>query len=150
MLESLTQLSYWHWFVSGLVFVTFEMFVPGAFFFGMGVAALIVGAALWLAPGFIWEWQLFSFALLALFSILAGRHWLKSRPIETDKPLLNQRGASYVGRTFTLIEAMENGQSTIRIDDSIWRVQGDCGQQGEAVRVIGVDGAVLKVERIQD
>ncbi len=150
MLESLTQISYWHWLVSGLVFVTIEMFVPGAFFFGMGVAALVVGTALWLAPGFIWEWQLFSFALLALISILAGRHWLKSRPIETDKPHLNQRGAAYIGRTFTLIEAMDNGQSRIQVDDSIWRVRGDCGEKGDTVRITGIDGAVFEVERIPD
>lgn len=150
MLDTLAHLQYWHWIVAGLVFVTIEMFVPGAFFFGMGLAALIVGTALWLAPEFPWQWQLFSFAVLALISIVAGRHWIKSRPIETDQPLLNQRGAQYIGRTFTLIEAMDNGQSKIRVDDTTWRVRGDEGHAGDPVRVTGVDGVMLLVEKVRE
>ncbi len=149
MLDSLAQLSHWHWIVSGLVFVTIEMFVPGAFFFGMGLAALIVGTVLWLAPDLSWQWQLFSFAVLALISIFAGRHWIKSRPIKSDRPLLNQRGAQYIGRTFTLIEAMDNGQSKIQVDDSTWRVRGETGEAGDQVRVTGIDGVILQVEWVQ-
>ncbi len=150
MLDALAQINHWHWISSGLVFVTIEIFVPGAFFFGMGLAALIVGAVLWVVPDFSWQWQLFSFAVLALISIVAGRHWIKSRPIETDQPLLNQRGAQYVGRTFTLIEAMDNGQSKIQVDDSTWRVQGNAGAKGDKVRVTGIDGVILQVEQVQD
>ena len=150
MLDSLAQISHWHWILSGLVFVTIEMFVPGAFFFGMGLAALIVGTVLWIVPDFSWQWQLFSFAVLALISIMAGRHWIKSRPIESDQPLLNKRGASYIGRTFTLLEAMHNGQSKIQVDDSTWRVQGEAGEAGDQVRVTGIDGVMLQVERVEN
>ena len=150
MLEDLAQISHWHWILGGLLFVTIEMFVPGAFFFGMGLAALIVGAVLWLVPDFSWQLQLFSFAVLALISILAGRHWIKSRPIESDQPLLNQRGARYIGRTFTLTEAMDNGQSKIQVDDTTWRVRGESGQAGDKVRVTGIDGVILQVELMQN
>ena len=148
MFEILAELSYWHWLVSGLVFVTIEMFVPGAFFFGMGLAALIVGSVFWLFPEFSWQWQFFSFSVLAFISILVGRHWIKSRPIVSDQPLLNQRAAQYIGRTFTLIEDMDNGQSKIQVDDSTWRVQGKAGLAGENVRVTGIDGVMLQVEQI--
>ena len=150
MLENFAQISHWHWILSGVVFITIEMFVPGAFFFGMGLAALIVGTALWLVPDFSWQWQLFSFAVLALISILVGRHWIKSRPIESDQPLLNQRGAGYIGRTFTLIDTMENGQSKIRVDDTTWRVQGESGQVGDKIRVTGIDGVMLQVELVEN
>lgn len=150
MPELIAELSYWHWIVAGLVFVIIEMFVPGAFFFGMGLAALITGAALWLAPEFPWQWQLFCFAVLALISIMAGRHWIKSRPIETDQPLLNRRGAQYIGRSFTLLEDIDNGQSKIQVDDTTWRVQGEAGKAGDTVRVTGVDGVMLRVEKAGD
>ncbi len=150
MLEVFAELSYWHWVVIGLVFVIIEMFVPGAFFFGMGTASLIVGGLLWVFPEFSWQWQFFSFAVLAFISILVGRHWIKTRPIVSDQPLLNQRGAQYIGRTFTLIEDMDNGQSKIQVDDSTWRVEGEAGQAGENVRVIGVDGVMLQVEQIKN
>jgi membrane protein implicated in regulation of membrane protease activity len=148
MLEVISELSYWHWIVVGLVFVIIEMFVPGAFFFGMGLASLIVGSVLWVFPEFSWQLQFFSFAVLAFVSILVSRHWIKSRPIVSDQPLLNQRGTQYIGRTFTLIEDMDNGRSKIQVDDTTWRVQGEAGQAGENVRVTGIDGVMLQVERI--
>ena len=59
------SVSFWHWIVLGVVFVTAEAFVPGAFFLGMGVSALVVGGALFAVPGMDWKLQLFAFAVLS-------------------------------------------------------------------------------------
>ena len=138
--------TFWHWVVLGVVFVTMEVFAPGAFFLGMGVSAVLVGATLFAMPAMNWETQLFMFAVLSAISIFVARRWARGKPIESDQPLLNQRGAQYVGRTFNLFEAIINGQGKIKVDDSIWKVHGDDLPQGARVAVTGADGTILKVE----
>jgi len=139
-------ISFWHWIVLGVVFVTAEAFVPGAFFLGMGISALIVGGGLWAMPSMDWKWQLFAFAVLSVISIWVARRWILSSPIESDRPLLNQRGAQYVGRVFNLDAPIVNGHGKIKVDDSIWRVHGPDRPAGSRVRITGVDGTVLLVE----
>ncbi len=137
---------FWHWVVLGVVFITVEAFVPGAFFLGMGVSAVVVGGVLFVYPSMDWRWQLFAFAVLSVISVPVARRWLRASPIVSDRPLLNQRGAQYVGRHFSLHEAIVNGHGKIKVDDSIWKVHGPDCPAGARVRVTGVDGTVLIVE----
>jgi membrane protein implicated in regulation of membrane protease activity len=142
--------SYWHWIVLGVVFITLEVFAPGAFFLGMGVSAVLVGAGLFAIPAIGWELQVFLFALLSVVSIFVARRWIRRTPIESDRPLLNQRGAQYVGRHFNLSEAIVNGQGKIKVDDSIWKVRGEDLAAGARVKVTGIDGTVLKITAADD
>lgn len=144
--EMFGQLNHWHWWILAVLFVVLEVFTPGTYFLFMGIAAAIVGGAVLIAPGMGWEYQVLGFAVLAVAVTVAGRSYLKKRPITTDHPTLNRRGAQYVGRTFTLEEPIVNGLGKIRVDDSTWKISGaDCAA-GSRVRVSGVDGTVLHVE----
>ena len=146
MIELGFEPSFWHWIVLGVVFITMEAFAPGAFFLGMGVSAVLVGGVLFAVPATDWKTQLFIFAVLSAISVVVARRWVRGKPIDSDQPLLNQRGAQYVGRTFNLSEAIINGQGKIKVDDSIWKVHGDDLPEGARVTVIGVDGTILTVE----
>ena len=148
-MEALLDISFWHWLLLGVVFITAEVFAPGAFFLGMGVSALIVAGAMWVTPEMNWKLQLLMFAVLSVISIFIGRKLLKHRPIDSDQPLLNQRGAQYVGRTFNLEEPIVNRDGKIRVDDTTWRVSGEDCAAGTRVRVTGVSGVVLEVERVE-
>ena len=88
--------------------------------------------------------------MLSVISIFVTRRWLRHTPIESDQPLLNQRGARYVGRQFSLSEAIINGQGKIKVEDSIWKVHGKDLPEGAQVRVTGVDGTILMVEPAND
>lgn len=140
------ELSFWHWIVLGVVFITLEAFAPGAFFLGMGVSAVLVGGSLFALPSMDWKTQLFMFAVLSVVSIFITRRWLRRTPIESDQPLLNQRGAHYIGRRFSLHSAIVNGQGKIKVDDSIWKVHGTDLPKGAHVTVTGVNGTILIVE----
>jgi membrane protein implicated in regulation of membrane protease activity len=59
---------------------------------------------------------------------------------------LNRRAEQYVGRVFTLSEPIVNGTGKIRVDDSSWKVSGADCDANTKVKVISVDGTVLKVE----
>lgn len=149
IMDGVIDISFWHWVLLGVVFITAEAFVPGAFFLGMGISALIVGGGLWAMPDMDWKVQLFAFAVLSVISIFVGRKVLKHKPVESDQPLLNQRGAQYVGRSFNLHEPIVNGDGKIRVDDSTWRVAGTDAPAGTLVKVTGVRGVVLEVERVE-
>lgn len=147
MMEFLHQLDYWHWFVLAVVLVILEVFSPGVFFIWMGLAAAIVGLALLAFPELGWQYQLLIFALFSVSDILAARFILKRHPIKTDQPHLNRRGEQYTDRIFTLEEPIVNGAGKIRVDDSTWKIHGNDCEAGTKVRVVGVDGVVLRVRR---
>jgi membrane protein implicated in regulation of membrane protease activity len=136
----------WHWWVLAILLVILEVFSPGIFLLWLGIASAIVGVGLWFWPDLGWQWQLLGFALLSILSILLARTYLSFRPIKTDRPNLNRRGEQYIDRTFTLETPIINGFGKIKVDDSIWKVEGLDAVAGTRVRVIGVDGALLKVE----
>ncbi len=145
----LTSISFWHWLVLAVVLFGLEIFAPGVVFMWLGLAAIVVGGVLYFVPGLEWEYQLLLFSLLSVFSIILWRRYQKSHPLLTDQPSLNRRGEQYVGRIFTLDEAMVNNMGKIRVDDTTWKVEGcDC-PAGTRVRVVGVDGVILKVEVVQ-
>ena len=141
----LLEPAYWNWLVLGVALMAVEAIVPGFFFLWMGVAALLVGLLLAIAPGLDGAWQVLLFAVLSVGSIVAWRLWLRRSPTRTADPLLNRRGHQYVGRVFTLDTPVVNGHGKIRVDDSTWKVvvEQDC-PAGTRLRIVGVDGVVLR------
>jgi inner membrane protein len=150
MIDTIWQngLDYWHWWALGLALVIVEMTAPGVYFLWLGIAAGIVGFVVLAVPGLAWQAQIFLFAVLSMASVAVGRWLIKRYPIRTDEPRLNRRGEQYVGRVFTLEQAIVNRQGKIRVDDSTWKIEGTDCPTGTNVRVVGVDGVVLKVQRV--
>lgn len=149
-MESLfTQLEFWHWLTFAVVLIIMEIFSPGVFFMWLGISSACVGVILYLKPDLSWQNQLFVFAILSVASIAA---WSLTRrffpPQEADVAHLNRRAEQYIGRTFRLIEPIENGVGKIKVDDSSWRVHGVDTPIETPVKVTGVDGIVFDVEPI--
>lgn len=140
---------FWYWWVVAVVLLSVEMLSPGFFFLWMGFSAFVTGLLLFLMPFMSLEVQMLIFAVLSIVSVLWWRRYMNKHPHETDHPHLNQRGAEHIGKTFTLIEAIENGRGKIKVADSPWRVEGeeDC-PVGSVVKVIEVNGTIFKVIRV--
>ena len=147
MADYFSTLLFWHWWVLGLVLVVIEMIAPGFFLLWIGLAAGVTGVILAIAPGLGWQVQFLIFGVLAVASVVGARYYFKRNPIETADATLNRRGAQYIGRTFSLEEAIVNGFGKVRVGDSVWRAEGPDLPAGDRVKVIGVDGAALKVEK---
>ncbi|MCW8890080.1 MAG: NfeD family protein, partial [Sedimenticola sp.] len=103
------------------------------------------GAILFAMPDLAWEIQVIVFALFSVASIVIWRLYLAKNPTKSDQPRLNRRGEQYIDRVFTLSEPVVNGQGKIRVDDTTWKISGDDCAAGVRVKVIDVDGVVLKV-----
>jgi membrane protein implicated in regulation of membrane protease activity len=145
----LEQLDFWHWWIIGIILIMLELFAPGAFFLWMGIAAGLVGVILLAAPEMGWQYQFIVFSFVSVVSIVLWRIYLNKHPIETDKPTLNRRGEQYVGRVFTLTVPIVDGVGKIKVDDTMWKIEGDDCDTGTKVKISEADGAVLKIDVIQ-
>jgi inner membrane protein len=146
MIELLQELKWWHWWIAAAVLAAVETFMPGAVAIWFAASALVVGALLIVVP-VPWQLQLILFGVLGFVAIAVYRAYVRRNPQTSTQPNLNQRGAQYVGQVLTLVEAIEHGSGKVRLGDTVWKVSGPDLPVGMAVRVTGVDGAVLVVEK---
>lgn len=142
------EIVFWHWWVFAIFLLAIEIIAPGLFFLWLSVAGVAVGVFLLIIPSVSIETQLIIFSILSIMSVLTWRKFGVQTNTETDHPLLNERGAQYIGRSFSLIEPIENGRGKIKADDSIWTVLGEDCPLGTSVKVVEVDGTLFKVNII--
>ena len=146
-----TELGPWAWWVLGIVLLILEVLMPGVFLVWIGIAAIITGALsllLWDSALWAWQAQWLVFAVLSLIAALIGRRIVRTRGQVSDQPHLNQRGQSLVGRTATLEQPIAEGRGRIRLDDTMWSVQGPDLPVGTRVRVTASNGRDLAVEPV--
>lgn len=141
------EIVFWYWWVLAVVFLGLEIMITGFFFLWLAVAAFVVGALVLLMPAMVFDVQLLLFSLLAIAAVIGWWRYGYSKSQTSDHPLLNRRGAQYVGRTFSVSEAIVNGQGKIKVDDGLWKVRGEDCPAGSKVKVVAVNGTVFEVER---
>ena len=147
MIDLITSLGPWNWFITGAVLLLLELLAPGAFMMWLGLAALLVGL---ISMFVVWSWQA-QLVAFAVFSVAAIPLWRRfaprvERPVET--PYLNRRTDALVGRVFTLEKPIVDAVGTIRVDDTVWRVTGPDSPAGSRVKVVSANGAQLAVEQV--
>lgn len=149
MLEFFADLGAWNWLIVAAALFILEAFIPGVFLLWFGFAAAVVGViALTTDMGL--SWQLLVFGIVAILTVLAARSLLRYGKTSSDRPNLNVRGQQYVGRTFVLESAIENGRGRIRVGDTLWMAEGPDLPEGTRVHVTGAQGTALVVEPASD
>jgi membrane protein implicated in regulation of membrane protease activity len=145
----LTHIVFWHWFAFALILGIIDVVLGANFLFvWCGLAAAIVGVILLIIPSMGWEYQLCLFGIGVFSSLFLWKFYSKRVFKSVKANTLNQRSRQYIGRLFTLESAIKNGMGRIRVDDTIWRVEGPDMPVGTQVKVIDVDGTILKVEKV--
>ena len=137
----------WAWFVTGLILLALELVVPGGYFLWLGAAGLVTGLAAFI-PGLGWPLQVTIFGGLGLVAVIAWTMVTRHRKPQSEEPLLNQRTARFIGHEGVIDEPIRDGYGRMALGDTIWRISGPDVAAGARVRVIGADGAVLKVEPV--
>ncbi len=138
---------YWYWWVLAFAFLILEMLTPGFFFMWLAVAGGVTGLIAWLFPLLSTNIQIMLFSIFAIMSLMVWRIYGKKLNIKTDQPFLNKRGAQYIGRTFLVHDAIVNGQGKIKVEDGLWKVEGEDCEVNAKVKVTGIKGTVLTVEK---
>jgi membrane protein implicated in regulation of membrane protease activity len=145
-MEWINDIIYWHWLILAVVMIILEILMPGAYFLWMGISAAVVGGAMFVFPQMPILVQVLIFAILSVITVVMYKSHQKKNPVVTDEPALNRRGEQYLGRTFTLEEPIVNGEGKIKVDDSTWKISGADVEAGASVRVVAIEGSILKVE----
>lgn len=146
------DLAWWHWMVLGLALGLLELAVPSFFIIWFGLGALLVGVALLAAPGIpfsgqVMLWTAASIAMTVLWFKVFRREDGKTRSGQADEAL---------GEIGVLVRAVEPlGVSSARgevrfqkpvMGSDVWPCLADEAiAAGERVRVLAVDGQILKV-----
>jgi inner membrane protein len=135
----------WSWFVIGLVLLALELVVPGGYFLWLGVAGIVTGLSAFFQP-IGWPLQLTIFGLLGLVAVVGWKGYMRGREPVTDSPFLNRRAERFIGHEAVIDEPIKDGYGRLQLGDTIWRIAGPNLAAGQKIRVVGADGAVLRVE----
>ncbi len=143
------DLEFWHWWAFGIALVGLEVFTTSTtILLWPAISAFAIGLILLVIPDFDWRFQLLLFAVLSVVTSIGWQVWLRKHPTQSDHPMLNTRGRSYVGRRLTLDETLENGRGRVRIDDTWWLASShdqETLSAGAEVEIADTDGATLIV-----
>ena len=134
------------WAAIALLLFAAEAMAPGAFMLWMGFAATVVFVGVLLIPDVPVLAQVAAFVALSFVSIQIYRRWFRKNEPQSDRPHLNQRANTLVGHVTKLDQAIVNGRGRVQIADAFWVVEGADLPAGTPVRVVAVDGMVLKVQ----
>ena len=138
---------HWSWIVAGLILLALELVIPGGFLLWMGISGIITGLITMFQP-IGWPLQWLIFGVLSLVTIAIWVRWSRSRPALTDRPYLNRRADHFIGQEAVLEQAIAQGFGRVVLGDTVWRVSGADLPVGQRVRIVGSEGAVLKVEAV--
>jgi membrane protein implicated in regulation of membrane protease activity len=141
---------WWGWIVAGAALLAVELVVPFDFWLiFIGLAALLTGFALYLAPGLSDTAQWALFGVLAVVSLVFFRRLVRRRFVE-------RRGESriddaLVGEAGAALEPLGPGAfGRVELRGSTWKAR-NAGEApietGTRVRVERVEGLVLHVRR---
>lgn len=136
----------WAWFLIAVVLLGLELVVTGVVFVWLAVAAVVVGIVRLVFPEIAWEMQFVLFAVLSFVSVYLGKRLVARHPVETEDETLNRRGERHIGRTYVVADAISGGSGRVKVGDGVWAAEGPDADAGSRVKVIAVEGTILKVE----
>jgi len=138
----------WIWAIAGVLLLIAEIIAPGFFLVFVGAAAIATGLFTLLfdlgtAP------QLVLFAVYSGLAVMLGKRWY-GEPDTIDENLrLNDPARRLVGKTVTVVEAVDDHGGRVRVGDGEWNARGGPAEPGERAKVTGVEGNCLIVETIR-
>jgi membrane protein implicated in regulation of membrane protease activity len=135
----------WSWLIAGLVLLGLELLLPGGVFVWLGIAAIITALVSFAFP-LDWPREFGLFGILGILAIVFWLRVIRLRGNRTDRPLLNRRAERFVGQEAVLDEPITDGYGRVPLGDTVWRIAGPDLPAGRRVRIVGHEGAVLKVE----
>jgi inner membrane protein len=139
-----------YWIVGGIVLMLAELAFGAFFIFWFGLAAVVVGAVVWLVPslGFVAQillWIVVSIALVTLWLRVFKQSFFKTKIGTAQDAVIGT-----VGLVTREIKPFQKGavqfQKPVMGDDK-WEALADSEiAMGERVEIVGVEGNLVKVK----
>lgn len=140
---------HWVFIALGGVLLIIELLGTGGYSLWSGISAFIVGLIAWIVP-VSWPILWILFAIFTLITAYVWWVWLKKHGGDkAEKGILNQPQKDLIGITTIVVEPIINGYGRVKIKDGTWSAHSDEDMEtGARVKVIAVDGIMLKIVRI--
>ena len=147
------QIEWWYWIVAGFCLIGLELVIPSFTIIWFGLGALAVGAVSFFFPDFPVAGQI---ALWSLASIGFTLLWFKYLKPKGDRTHAGMSKEGIVGETGIIIRGTEDsyGRGIVKFRISVLGADGwGCYSHktlniGDRVRVVDIEGQILKVEII--
>lgn len=147
----LGEIQPWYWWALAAVLIAIEILSPTFYFLWPGIAAAVVGLVAFAFPSLGSDVQILMFAVLAVVCTVfwkkyAPESWSTTKP----HPTLNRRAEQNIGRHVKAAVNFSSGSGAVYLDDTRWSAVSADGSdpvEGDALVIVGADGAVLKVSR---
>lgn len=147
------QIEWWYWIIAGICLVGLELIVPSFTIIWFGLGALVVGVLKLLWPAFPAAGQVF---LWSVASICFMFMWFRYFKPKGDRTHAGMSKEAIVGESGIIIRGTDDsyGRGTVRFRISIlgadeWGCYAEeVLKVGDSVRVVDIEGQILKVEKI--
>lgn len=138
----------WFWVGMSAFLMLLELLTGSGFLLCLALSSGIMAITAWLFFNMSTGLQILFFSFYALLSVVYWCYYLKKRPGNQHKILLNKRAEQYIGQVHTLEENLVNGVGKLNIGDSVWLVRSEESLSAKTeVVIIGVDGVVLIIKK---
>ena len=121
----------WHWLGLALLLIGIEMMLATYDLLWLSAAAFLTAAwaALPLPAGMSsWQAECIVFGVVGVILVVMGRTVFASfRESTSDRPNLNKRGHSMIGKSAVAISDFSGGNGRVRFADSTWLASADPG-----------------------
>jgi membrane protein implicated in regulation of membrane protease activity len=147
------QIEWWYWIIAGFCLIGIELIVPSFTIIWFGMGALVVGTLSGLWPGFSLAGQI---ALWSLASICFTTMWFKYLKPKSNRTNAGMSKEGIVGESGVIIRGTKdsNGRGIVKFRISVLGIdEWSCHSSetlhvGDRVRVVDIEGHMLKVEII--
>ena len=147
------QIEWWYWIIAGFCLIGLELVIPSFTIVWFGLGALVVGALSGLLPGIPVAGQV---ALWSATSICCTVLWFKYMKPKDDRTHAGTSKGGIAGETGIIISGTEDsyGRGIVKFRISIlgadeWGCfSSETLHVGDRVRVVDIEGQILKVEII--
>jgi len=144
---------WWHWLSFGLILISAELFIPSFTIIWFGLGACLVGAFLYVFPESSFSVQLFAWTALSAALTFLWFRLLKPKMVDRTKAGMSQE--AILGESGMVVKSnatpLEKGRVRFTLPvlgAEEWDyTSADLFQPGDHVRVSGIEGHVLKVEK---
>lgn len=138
----------WVWAIAGILLLIAEIIAPGFFLVFVGAAAIATGLFTLLfdlgtAP------QLALFALYSVLAVMIGKRWYGQPTLFDENVRLNEPAGRLVGKTVTVVTAVDEHGGRVRVGDGEWNARGGPAEPGERAKIVAVEGNCLIVEPVR-
>lgn len=144
-------IEWWHWMVLGVVLVLLELAVPAFFVIWFGLGALIVGAALAVAPGIPLPGQIALWIVASLAFVVLWFKVFKAQVHRTRVGLSEGQFSGEVGLATRPIMPFQKGQVRFQkpiLGSDVWEaIASEDIAVGERIKVLDVEGNILRVAK---